>query len=102
MNREHLKIEYNEKYNFNKVTCTEGHFITNWDGVDYKDYVASTIMYTPATTNLDNYYCVTEEEHKENMVKHLAAVEAEMVKIESEINEPSMSGDTTTISGTTI
>ena len=102
MSREHLKIEYNEKYNFNKVTCTEGHFITNWDGVDYREYTASTIMYAPVSVNLDEFYCVTEEQHKENLVKHLEAVEAEMAKVENEINGPSMSGDTTTISGTTI
>lgn len=94
MNREHLKIEYNEKYNFNKVTCTDGHFITNWDGVDYREYTASTVMYAPVSVNLDEYYCVTEEQHKYNLDKHLAAVEAEMAKVENEINEPTISETT--------
>lgn len=80
MSREHLKIEYNEKYNFNKVTCTEGHYITNWDGENYITYTASTIMYTPTNVNLDEYYCVTEQQHNDNMTKHRFAVEAQMLK----------------------
>lgn len=73
----HLIVEYNEKYNFNKITCPEGHYITNWDGNDYKEYTASTIMYAPVTFVLDSYYCITEEEHNAHMVKHREAVEKE-------------------------
>lgn len=92
---EHLIIEYNEKYNFNKVTCPEGHYITKWDGEDYLNYTASTIMYTPANMVLDNYYCVTEEEHNANMEKHRLAMEAKIIKdIEERENNINISGTT--------
>ena len=67
----HLIIEYNEKYNFNKITCPEGHYITDWDKQDIKQYTASTIMYAPTNVNLDNYYCITVAEHSEYMDKQL-------------------------------
>lgn len=95
MNREHLKIEYNEKYNFNKVTCTEGHFITNWDGSDYKAYTASTIMYAPVSVNLDKFYCITETEHKANLEKQREAIDIE-------IREEEFKRLTGIISGTTM
>ena len=49
-------------------------------------------MYAPVTFVLDSYYCVTEEEHNANMVKHREAVEKEFNKQERE---------TTMVSGTT-
>lgn len=66
---EHLIIEYNEKFNFNKVTCPEGHYITNWDKQDIREYTASKIMFCPTSLDLSNYYCLTEEEHNELMEK---------------------------------
>lgn len=73
----HLIIEYNEKYNFNKITCPEGHYITDWDKQDIKEYTASTIMYAPTNVNLDNYYCITVDEHSEYMDKQLEVLKQE-------------------------
>lgn len=60
---EHLTVEINETLKFKKVTCTEGHYITNWDKVDILDYTSARIMFCPLTTDLEPFYCVTEEEH---------------------------------------
>lgn len=87
----HLIVEFNEKYNFNKITCPEGHLITNWDKEDIKTYTASTVMYTPITYNLNDYYCVTEEEHNELMEKHREAIKQE----EAERHNKHISGTTT-------
>lgn len=72
---EQLIIEFNEKYNFNKVTCSEGHYITKWDKIDIKDYTASTVMYCPVTVDLSAYYCVPEDEHIEYMRLHREEME---------------------------
>ena len=45
-------VEYNEKYNFNKVTCEQGHYMTTWvEGDDIKTFTASTIL-PEATVNI--------------------------------------------------
>lgn len=64
---EHLIVEFNEKFNFKKVTCKEGHYITNWDKADIMEYTSAKIMYCPMDTDLEGYYCVTEEEHNDIM-----------------------------------
>ena len=66
---EHLIVEINDKLNFKKVTCKEGHHITNWDKVDILDFTSAVIMYCPLNTNLDSFYCITEEEHNALMVE---------------------------------
>ena len=86
----HLIIEYNEKYNFNKITCPEGHYITNWNKEDIKEYTASTIMYTPVTFNIDEYYCISEDEHNGYMNRQREILEKEEKNI---MNEP-ISGST--------
>lgn len=63
MVNEHLLVEKNEEYKFLKVTCSEGHYITNWDKEDILKYHSAKIMYTPLTADLSKYYCVTEEEN---------------------------------------
>lgn len=66
---EHLNIEINDKLNFKKVTCKEGHYITNWNKEDILEYTSAVIMYCPLNTNLDSFYCLTEEEHNALMVE---------------------------------
>lgn len=60
---EHLIIEVNETLNFKKVTCKEGHYITNWDKVDIMQYTSAKVMYCPMGADLEPYYCITEEAH---------------------------------------
>lgn len=58
-------VEYNEKYNFNKLTCTEGHYITDWEeGDDIKNYSSSQLIFAPVNVDVTKYYCVTEEENE--------------------------------------
>lgn len=63
----HLIVEFNETYNFNKITCVEGHYITDWDGNDITTYSGSKMMFAPANYNLENYYCVEDARHNELM-----------------------------------
>ena len=79
---EHLIVEINETYNFKKVSCPEGHHITNWDREDILTFTASTIMYCPLTYNLDTFYCITEEEYETLSAQHLAAMD-EYIKNEN-------------------
>ena len=69
---EHLVIETTEK--FIKVTCSEGHYITNWDKVDILQYTSAKVMYCPLNTDLSTYYCLTEEEHLKYEEEQLAAI----------------------------
>ena len=56
-------IEVNDKLNFKKVTCKEGHYITNWDRQNILDYTSAKIMFCPISTDLEPFYCITDEEH---------------------------------------
>lgn len=73
---EHLIITEKEKYLV--VTCSEGHYITNWDGKDIIKYTSAKAMYCPKTTDLSNYYCLTEEEHAANEEEQKKAIEKEI------------------------
>ena len=71
-------IELNEKYNFNKITCTENHYITSWkEGDDIKEYSSSTLIYAPTSVDTSVYRCVTEEEHNKLMELQRIAIEEE-------------------------
>lgn len=72
---EHLIVEVNDKLNFKKVTCKEGHYITDWDKVDILKYTSAKVMYCPMNVDLEQYYCVTEEAHNILMEKQYKAAE---------------------------
>lgn len=72
---EHLIVEVNDKLNFKKVTCKEGHYITDWDKVDILKYTSAKVMYCPMNTDLEKFYCITEDEHNELMEKQIKAAE---------------------------
>jgi hypothetical protein len=72
---DHLIVEINEKLNFKKVTCKEGHYITDWDREDILKYTSSKIMYCPININLDVFYCVTDEENDRLMDEQIQAIE---------------------------
>ena len=67
MANEHLIVEINEKFNFKKVTCKEGHYITDWNKENILDFTSSTTMYCPMDTDLSIYYCISEEEYNKLM-----------------------------------
>lgn len=99
MDAHKIIVEYNEKYNFNKVTCEQGHYMTTWvEGDDIKTFTASTIMYCPITFDLSKYHCITNEEYETLSKLHREAIAKEM---EEQRNRIPNTG-TTNISGTTI
>lgn len=59
----HLIVEKFERYT--KVTCPEGHFITDWDKQDIFYFTDARIMFCPVGYDLSKYYCITEDEHNE-------------------------------------
>lgn len=73
---EHLIVEINEKLNFKKVTCKEGHYITDWNKENILDYTSAQIMYCPINVDLEPFYCVTDEAHNILMEEQRKAVEA--------------------------
>lgn len=86
MVNEHLIVEINEKFNFKKVSCKEGHYITDWNKDDILDFTSSTVMYCPMSVDLSVYYCISEEEYNELMEKQMIAMkekEEERNKIEN-------------------
>lgn len=72
---EHLIVEVNDKLNFKKVTCKEGHYITNWNKENVLEYTSARTMYCPMNTDLEPFYCVTEEEHNDIMERQRIAAE---------------------------
>lgn len=67
-----MKIEYNEKFNFNHITADEGMVITDWDKNDIKDYTSGKEMYCPVTVDLSLLYEISDEmdvEYKEEQEK---------------------------------
>lgn len=59
-----IVIEKNDKYNFFKITCTEGHYLTTYnEGDDITLYSDSKEVYTPLTADTSKWHCVTDEEH---------------------------------------
>ena len=82
MVNEHLLVETNDEYKFLKVTCKEGHYITNWDKEDILNYNSSKIMYCPLNIDLSKYYCVTEEENAQYYEDREKA--EEQIRIEEE------------------
>ena len=57
-------VEKNETYNFFKITCPEGHYLTTYnEGDDITLYSDSKEVYTPLTADTSLWHCVTEEQH---------------------------------------
>lgn len=60
---EHLIVEVNEEKGYKKVYCTEGHFLTDWDKEDILNFNSGRIMFCPINTDIDGYWCLTDEEN---------------------------------------
>lgn len=97
---EHLLIEQNEQHQFYKVTCTEGHIITMWDGENILDYSYGKTLYCPLTTDLGKIRCLTDEQHQEYLEQQRIAMEERRKEIEESRNTPIATA--TTMSATTI
>ena len=58
-----MKIDYNEKFNFNHIVAEDGMVITDYvDGMDILEYTSSKEMYCPVSVDLTRYYEITDEE----------------------------------------
>lgn len=68
---------------FNKVTCTENHYITSWnDGDPILEFNASTVVCCPLKIDIEaTYRCITTEEF-ERLTK--LREEAELARINEE------------------
>ena len=74
-----IVIEKNDKYNFFKITCTEGHYLTTFnEGDDITLYSDSKEVYTPLTADTSKWHCVTEEEHVAYIEARDKAIEERM------------------------
>lgn len=72
-------VEKNEQYNFFKITCSEGHYLTTFnEGDDITLYSDSKEVYTPLTADTSKWHCVTEEEHVAHIEARDKAIEERM------------------------
>lgn len=72
-----MKIEFNEKFNFNHITAEEGMVITDWNKEDIKEYNSSKEMYAPASRDLSAFYEITDAEDAKYVEERDAAFRAE-------------------------
>lgn len=71
-----MKVEYNEKFNFNHITAEEGMVITNYaEGQDILEYTSSKEMYCPTSVDLSAYYEISDEKDAEYKVLQEKAIE---------------------------
>lgn len=74
-----ILIEKNDTYNFFKITCTEGHYLTTYkEGDDITLYSDSKEVYTPLTADTSKWHCVTDEEHTAYIEARDKAIEERM------------------------
>ena len=70
-----IQIERNEDYGFLILTCSEGHYISNWNKVDILEFTSAKKIFCPADTDTTQFYCLTEEEHNELVELQRQAIE---------------------------
>lgn len=76
-----IVIEKNDTYNFFKITCSEGHYLTTFnEGDDITLYSDSKEVYTPLTADTSKWHCVTDEEHTAYIEARDKAIEERMEK----------------------
>ena len=64
--------EYNEKYNFWVLRCSEGCKITSWnEGDDILDYSSFEVAYCPQNADFSIYHCVSIEDDERYMKEHI-------------------------------
>lgn len=84
-----ILIEKNDKHNFFKITCTEGHYLTTFnEGDDITLYSDSKEVYTPLTADTSKWHCVTEEEHAAYIDARDKAIEERMEAERKRMEQP--------------
>lgn len=84
-----ILIEKNDKYNFFKITCTEGHYLTTFnEGDDITLYSDSKEVYTPLTADTSKWHCITEEEHTAYIEARDKAIEERMEEERKKMEQP--------------
>lgn len=73
-----MKIEYNEKFNFNHIIADEGMAVTDWDKNDIKEYVSAKEMYCPVTVDLSLLYEISDEMDAEYREEQERAIKEEL------------------------
>lgn len=74
-----------KKNNYVKITCKEGHYITEWNKDDIKDFSSAKMIFCPTFKDISTYYCITEEENEEYL--KLQMEEYERIEKEKEKNK---------------
>lgn len=83
-----MRIEYNEKFNFNHIKAEEGMVITDYtEDKNIIDYSSSKEMYAPVNVDLNVYFEITDEKDVEYKAAQEKAIEEEREKIELNIKE---------------
>lgn len=58
-----ILVEKVDSYNFIKLSCSEGHYITDWnEGDDIKNFFYCLVLCCPPDTDITKYRCITAEE----------------------------------------
>lgn len=83
-----LVFEKNDKFNFIKISCPEGHYITNWnEGDEITEFSYGLEYYCPADTDLTKYRCITLEEGDRLQKMREDAEREEMEKEKNNVSE---------------
>lgn len=83
-----MRIEYNEKFNFNHITAEEGMVITDYtEDKNIIDYSSSKEMYAPVNVDLSVYFEISDEMDAEYKAAQEKAIEEERENIELNIKE---------------
>ena len=83
------KLIYTEKPNFVEITCTEGHYITNWNKEDIMEFADAKLMICPLGFDMTDYYCITEEEHNTCLNQQIEAYKAREAEEQNKRNRKS-------------
>ena len=76
-----IVIEENKERGYKQIKCTEGHYLTNWDKNDIKEYSYCRVMFAPIDYDISGYYCVDEEEHNRLVEEQIKALEEDNKEI---------------------
>lgn len=82
-------IEKNETYNFFKITCPEGDYLTTFnEGGDITLYSDSKEVYTPLTADTSLWHCITDEQHAAYIEARDKAIEERMEEERKKMEQP--------------
>lgn len=79
MTKDKINVEYFEDKGFQKVWCSEGHYMSNWDKKDILEYTSAKVLYAPIGYDWSDYYCVSDEMNEQ----YTAQQEAKLKEMEN-------------------